>query len=84
MTMTRPFTDAETEEMPELRGAKTMPMRVANYCGWCDIRLSAIPDAPREWHGRYYHPGGCISAARGAARGEVTVIVRGEVRITHG
>lgn len=72
MTMTRPLSDAETAEMPEL--LQTVPMRLANYCGWCDIKLSAIPDLPREFDGRYFHPGGCVQAARGEARGELTEV----------
>jgi len=67
--VTLPFTNALTMEMPEMLA--TVPMSaVRTTCGWCDIKLTAIPDAPREWEGEHYHPGGCIAAARGAARGE--------------
>lgn len=39
-------------------------------CGWCHIPLSALPDLPKPFQPRdspfilYYHPTGCISAAR--------------------
>lgn len=70
MNITLPFTDAQTYEMPEMHA--TMPMRaVQNVCGWCGIKLSAIPQAPVPGpDGKYYHPGGCMAAARGTARGE--------------
>jgi hypothetical protein len=75
VTMThppRPFSDAETTFMPELYPDTVPIARVENKCGWCGIRLAAIPDAPREYAGMYFHPGGCVAAARGASRGERT------------
>lgn len=53
----------------------TDPMRIPEQlCGWCNLRLNAIPDDPRqiEPNGRYYHPIGCISAARFDRAGGVT------------
>jgi hypothetical protein len=41
----------------------TQPIPALLNCGWCGIRLAAVPDDPREFEGFYYHPG-CISAAR--------------------
>lgn len=72
--MNRPLSDADTTFMPEMHPA-TVPMAVAelaNACGWCGIRLSAVPERPREFDGMRFHPGGCISAARGLYRGEET------------
>jgi hypothetical protein len=65
--MSRPLSDAPTTVMPELH--QTQPIKLAYHCGWCDIRLAAVPDQPREFDGRWYHPGGCVSAARNAATG---------------
>lgn len=68
--MSRPLSDADTAFMPELHG--TVPMaKVQNDCGWCGINLRAIPDAPKQIDpdGPYYHPIGCLAAARQAARG---------------
>jgi hypothetical protein len=70
---TLPLTDSETALMPELRPAHYGHL-VHTLCEWCGIRLAAIPDAPRQIDpdGPYYHPGGCIAAARGQRRGEET------------
>lgn len=57
-----PAMDAPTDEL----WALTAPLaKVEARCGWCDIRLTALPhDPPREFEGLYYHPTGCIAAAR--------------------
>jgi hypothetical protein len=54
--------------MPEHPTAPlTIPLQ-ALLCGWCEIKLSALPDCtyfPKLVStGRRYHPGGCIAAAR--------------------
>lgn len=48
----------------------TNPMpRVDATCGWCDIRLTAVPELPRPYFRpgsaviEYFHPG-CITAQR--------------------
>lgn len=61
--MSRPLSDAATAEIYP----PTMPLAAINtVCEWCGIKLRAIPDAPRQIdpHGPYYHPGGCVAAAR--------------------
>jgi hypothetical protein len=57
-----PIYDAPTDEL----WALTAPLaEIQARCGWCDVRLTALPhDPPREFEGRWYHPGGCIQAAR--------------------
>ena len=62
--MSRPLSDAETTFMPELHHTRPYAA-VRNTCGWCSIRLAAIPDAPRQLHpdGPWYHPGLCADAA---------------------
>ena len=47
----------------------TAPIPGLHVCGWCGISLSAIPDPPKEFDGRWYHPEGCISCARTRALG---------------
>lgn len=65
-----------TVELPRQQ-PETQPMRRAEAtCGWCEIRLSAVPDAPKPLipkgarEIRYYHPG-CVSAQRNADDGIV-------------
>lgn len=50
---------------------ETVPLpRADTTCGWCHIRLSALPEQPKPYQPKgspfilYYHPVGCISAAR--------------------
>jgi hypothetical protein len=43
---------------------------IDGLCGWCGIRLRAIPDPPKPYLRRdetevlYFHPTGCLSAQR--------------------
>lgn len=68
--MTRPLSDADTMVMPELH--LTVPMalvRADERCGWCDIRLTAVPQQarsyfrPGESRATLFHPG-CVTAQR--------------------
>lgn len=56
---------AQTAYIPRAADLATTPMpSVDGGCGWCGIRLRALPDRPTLFAGRWYHPGGCLSAAR--------------------
>lgn len=65
-----------TVEMPVVQPDTTPMRRAEALCGWCEIRLSAVPDAPKPLIPkgsraiRYYHPG-CVSAQRNADDGIV-------------
>lgn len=62
-----------TEPLYDVGQVNTAPIRgVHNVCGWCGINLRAVPEPPKEFDGKWYHPVGCISAGRVAARGEYT------------
>ncbi len=50
----RPLSNAPTMFMPELHA--TEPLHVVMLCGWCGIRLAAVPEDPVAWRGRAYHP----------------------------
>lgn len=45
------------------------PRRADAACDWCGLRLAAVPDAPVQWDGMWYHRTGCLDAARLKAGG---------------
>lgn len=45
------------------------PARADEPCAWCALRLAAVPDAPVQWDGKWYHRRGCLDAARLKAGG---------------
>lgn len=63
--MSRPLTNACTMHMPELH--QTRPVAAVHaelYCAWCCIRLTAVPDSPCYFGGRYYHPSCLVPSQR--------------------
>ena len=64
-----------TVEMGELHTQPLPALPMDMPCAWCGIRLRAVPDAPKPYKPRdtdelaWYHPTGCIAAARNADAG---------------
>lgn len=63
------MTQVETAYIPRAADFATRPMpRPGDGCGFCGIRLGAIPVDPVYFAGAWYHPndepGGCLYAAR--------------------
>lgn len=65
MNGTRRLLQYQPRTVPIERAEKfpAAPLTPDSTCGWCGIKLAAVPDTPVLVGWEYFHPSGCLQAA---------------------